>query len=67
MKQELKQIKDNELINKKHKKTCKTLNYVEQLLILVPIFASCVSISPFTSLVCIPLGITCSVFGLKYI
>ena len=31
----LEEIQHNELISKKHKKTCTTLNYVEHLLILI--------------------------------
>ena len=41
------------------------LNYIEHLLILVSTITSCVSISAFTSLVGIPIGITSSAIGLK--
>ena len=47
----LEEIKHNELISKKYKKTYKTLNYVEHLLILVCKFTGCVSISGFASVV----------------
>ena len=37
--------------------TCKYLNYVENLLILSSAVAGCFSISAFSSLVCVPIGI----------
>ena len=46
-------------------KTCKYLSYVEHLLILVSILTGCVSISAFASVVCVPVGITSSVVGIK--
>ena len=49
----------------KYKKTCKYLNYVEHLLILVSTGTGCVSISAFASLVCVPVGITSSAVGIK--
>ena len=49
----LEEIKRNDLISERHKKTCKYLNYVEQLLILVSTVTGCVSISAFASLVCV--------------
>ena len=45
--------------------TCKYLNYVENLLILVSTVTGCVSISTFASLVVIPVGITSSAVGIK--
>ena len=42
----------------KYKKTCKYLNYVENLLILAPTVTGCVSVPAFASLVCVPVGIT---------
>ena len=50
----------NELMSKKHKKVCATVNYIDHFLIL-----GCVSISVFASLVGIPIGITSSAYGLK--
>ena len=47
----LNDIKHNDLMSEKHKKTCKYLNYVKHLLILVPTVTSCASISAFASLV----------------
>ena len=48
----LDEIKHNDLMNEKYKKTCKYLNYVQNLLILSLTVASCVSVSVFASLVC---------------
>ena len=48
------------------KKTCKYLNYVEQLLILASTVTDCVSISAFTSLVCVPVSITSPTVGVKF-
>ena len=45
-----------------YKRTCKYLNYVEHLLILASVITSCISISAFASLVCVPGGITSSAF-----
>ena len=42
------EIKWNKMISKKNKKV---LNYIEQLLILVPTVTECVSISTFASLI----------------
>ena len=61
----LDEIKHNDLMSEKYKKTCKYLNYVEQLLILVSTVTDCVSISAFASLVCVPDGFTSYAVGLK--
>ena len=61
----LDEIKHNDLMSEKYKKTCKCLNYVEQLLILVSTVTGCVSISAFASLVCDPVGITSSAIRIK--
>ena len=58
-------MKHNDLMSEKYKKTCKYLNYVEHLLILVLTVTGCISISAFTSLVCVPVGITISAVGIK--
>ena len=55
----------NELLSKKHKKVCTTLNYIEHFLILASTITGCVSISAFASLIGIPIGITSSAIGLK--
>ena len=44
-------------MSEKYKKTCKYLNYVENLLILVSAITGCISISAFASLVRIPVNI----------
>ena len=53
----LEEIKQNQLISKKHKKICKTLNYIEHFVILASIITGCISISAFTSLLGIPRGL----------
>ena len=67
MKQEIvfKRIKHNNLMCEKYKKTCKYLNYVENLLILISTVTGCVSVSAFASLVFVPVGITSSAVGLN--
>ena len=52
-------------MSEKYKKTCKYLNYVQSLLILVSTGRVCVSISALGSLVCVLLGITSSIVGIK--
>ena len=49
----------------KHKKVHKTINYIEHVLILAFTNIRCTSISNFSSLICIPIGITRSPIGLK--
>ena len=61
----LEEIRRNELISKKHKKTCKNLNCVEYFLILTVAITECVSISVFILLVGIPVGIISSAVALK--
>ena len=58
-------IMRNELISKKHKKVCTTLNYIEQVLILGCTITGYISISAFGSLFGISIGITSSATGLK--
>ena len=55
----------NELISKKHKKVCTTLNYTEHFLILPSTITGIVFISAFASLISIPIGLTSSTTGLK--
>ena len=59
------EINQNELMSKKHKKSCTVLNYIEHLLILASAVTGWVSISAFALLVGISIGITVSVAGLK--
>ena len=59
------EISRNEVISKKHKMVCATLNYIEHCLILGSSITECVSTSAFSSLVGIPVGIASSAIGLK--
>ena len=52
-------------MSKKYKKVYMALNYIEQLLVLASAVSRCVSISAFTSLVDIPIGIVSSAVVLK--
>ena len=61
----IEEIKQNELIRKKYKKVCTTLNYIEYLLTLASSVTGYVSIPGFASLVGIPVGIASSAVGLK--
>ena len=61
----MEESKHIELISKKHKKTCRYLNYTEHLLILASTVTGCVSVSAFASLVGIPVGIASSAVGIK--
>ena len=61
----LEEIKHNDLMSEKYQKTCKYLNYVEHLLILVSKVAGCASVSAFVSLVYVPVGITSYAVGVK--
>ena len=61
----LEEIKQNELISRKHKKVCTTLNYSKHFLILASTITRCISMSDFASLIGIPIGITSSAIGLK--
>ena len=54
-----------DLMSEKDMKTCKYLNYVEQLLVLASTVFGCISISAFASLVAIPVGFTSSVVGIN--
>ena len=65
MKQEIKFLEKNELMSKKYKKICTSLNYIEHFLILISTITVCIWISSFTSLVGIPIGVTSSAIGLK--
>ena len=61
----IEEINWNELMSKKYKTLCATLNYIENFLILASTVTRCVSISSFASVVGIPIGITSSAIGLK--
>ena len=60
----LEEIKHNDSMCEKYKKTCKYINYPEHLFTLVS-RVNRVSISAFASLVCVPVGITSSALGIK--
>ena len=61
----LEEIKQNELMSRKHKKICTTLNYIKDFLILASTITGCISISVFASMLGIPIGITSSAAGLQ--
>ena len=52
------EIEQNELMSRKLKKVCTTLNYIEHFLILASTITGCISISAFASLLGIPIEIT---------
>ena len=52
-------------MSKRHKKVCTNLNYIEHFLIVASKITECISISAFSSLIGIPLGITSFATGLK--
>ena len=56
----LKEIEQNELMSKRNKEICTTLNCIEHLLILISAVPGCIAISAFA-----PIGITSSATGLK--
>ena len=61
----IEEINRNELISKKYKKVCTTLNYTEHSLILISTITGCVFASAFASLAGIPIEITTSAPALK--
>ena len=61
----LKEIEQNQLTNKKHKKVCTTLNYIENFLILASTITGSNSNSAFASSLGIPIGITSSAKGVQ--
>ena len=61
----LKEIEQNELMSKKYKKVCTTLNYIKHFLTLASTITGCISFSPFASLIDISIGIRSSAIGLK--
>ena len=61
----LEEIKQNELMIRKHENVCATLNGIEQFLILASTISRCISISAFASLLSIPIGITSSTIGFE--
>ena len=59
----IKKTDQNELMSKKHKKVCATLNYIKQFLVLVSAVTTFISVSVFGYLLDIPIGITASAVG----
>ena len=63
----IEEINQNKLMSKKHKKVCRVLNYIDHSLIVISTITGYVSLSAFASLVGIPIGITSSATGLKFV
>ena len=61
----LEEIKQYELMSKKHKKVCATLNYIEDFLILASTITGRISIAAFASLLGIPIAIASSAIRLN--
>ena len=61
----IKEINQNELMSKKHKKVCRVLIYIEYILILISTVTRWVFIADFASLVGISVGIASSAIALK--
>ena len=61
----IKEINQNELMSKKHKKVCRVLNHIDHLLIVISRITGRAPISAFASLVVISIVITSSAVGLK--
>ena len=53
------------MMNKKHKKVCITLNYIEYFLILASTITGCISVFAFTPLLSILMRVTSFAIGLK--
>ena len=56
----LEEVEQNELMKKKHKRFCTTLNYIEHFLILTSTVTGCISISAFVYLLGVPIGVRSS-------
>ena len=63
----IEEINNSKLMNKKYIKICRVLNYIDHSLILISTITGCIFISAFGSLVGIPIGITSSGIGLKFV
>ena len=61
----IKEIEQNELMSKKHKKVCTSRNYFEHFITLASAITGGISISAFPSLIGISMGITSSAIRLK--
>ena len=60
----IEEINRSKLMSKKHK-VCRILNYIDHLVITISAITGCVSISAFTSLVGITIGVISSAIKLK--
>ena len=60
----IEEINQNELMSKKHKKSLWGFDYIDHLIFSVSTVSGYVSISVFSSLVGVPVGITSSAIGL---
>ena len=60
----IEEINRNKLMSKKHK-VCRILNYIDHLVITISAITGCISISAFTSLVGITIGVISSAIKLK--
>ena len=61
----LEEAEQNELMSRKHKQICTTLNYIEHFLILASTNTGCILISAFASLIDVLMGVTSCANGLK--
>ena len=61
----LEEIKQNKLMNNKHKKACATLIYIEHFVTIASTITGYILISAFASLIGIPIGMTDSEIGWK--
>ena len=58
------EIIQNQLMSRKYKNACTTLNYIEHFLVCTSTITGCISFSAFASLFGVPIGITSSAIGL---
>ena len=61
----LEEIEQNELMSRKHKKVCTSLNYIEHFSTSASTKLECISVSAFASLLGISIGITSFTIGLN--
>ena len=61
----IEEIDQNELMSNKHKMVCATLNYIKHFLFLNSTVTRCISVSAFSSLLDISIGITSSAIASK--
>ena len=61
----IKEKDQNELMTKRQREVCTTLDFIERFFILAFVVTGCISISAFISSLDIPIGITSFSIGLK--